>query len=134
VNLLRRPDKIQSREAFHAYVEAMCRSLNDALARPAIPNGPAVDDQGNRWENTTLETFLEAMDGWMSDTGWTVHDRRESLIWTALTVPHGEYSGDANDLRQYLADLRDWASNPALPIEQHWAPAAMALRAGQGYE
>jgi hypothetical protein len=134
VSLLRRPDKVQSREAFHAYVEGMLRSLNEALARPAIPYGPAVDGQGQEWENPTLEMFLEAMDAWMTDTGWTVHDRRESLVWTALSVPDGAYSGDEDDLRRYLADLRDWASDPALPEDQHWAPAALALRAGQGYE
>jgi hypothetical protein len=134
VNLLRRPDKVQSREAFHAYVEAMLRSLNEALARPVIPYRPAVDDQGIEWENTTLEMFLEAMDAWMTDTGWTVHDRRESLVWTALEVPYGVHAGDEYDLRRYLAHLRDWASDPALPEDQHWTPAALALSAGQGYE
>ena len=134
MNLLLRPDKIQSREGFRAYVEATLQSLNEALAQPTIPYAPAVDDHGSEWENTTLEMFLEAMDAWMTDTGWTSHDRRESLVWTALSVPYGVYSGDEDDLRRYLADLRDWASNPALPEAQHWAPAALALSAGRGYE
>lgn len=134
MHLLRRPDKVQSREAFAAYVDAMLRSLDEALTRPAIPYGPAVDHEGIEWENTTLEQFLEAMDAWMTTTGWTERDRRESLVWTAPSVSYGEHRGDVDHRRRYLADLREWASNPALPEEQHWSPAAQALRAGQGYE
>jgi hypothetical protein len=111
---------------------AMLQSLNEALASPAIAHRPAVDDQGNVWENTTLEMFLEAMSAWMTDTGWTAHDRRAAQVWTALSAHGGENAEDQDDLRRYLADLVDWASDPGLPEDQHWAPAALALRAGRG--
>ena len=125
MNPVLRPDKIQSRDDFRVYVDAMLQSLTQALANPAIPYGPAVDDQGVRWENTRLDTFQESMDAWMEDWGWTEHDRTESLVWAALALTPG-VGGDEDDLRQYLAELRDWASNPTLAEDQQWTSAAQA--------
>ena len=130
---LSRLGKVDSREAFAAYVEAMLKSLDQALSNPSLPYEPAVDDQGERWENTTLAGFLEAMEAWLTDAGWTVIDRRDSGVWAAI-LGTGDNGGDQDDLRRYLADLRDWASNPAVPGDQYWRPAAEALRAGRAYE
>jgi hypothetical protein len=63
-DVLTRPDKVETREAFIAYVEAMLTSLDQALANPSVPNADAVDDHGVEWANTTMETFLAAMDTW----------------------------------------------------------------------
>jgi hypothetical protein len=134
VNLLHRPDKIESRDAFYAYVGAMLRSLDQALANPSDPYGPAVDDQGVEWENTTLSMFAEAMHAWMVDQGWTSHDRRESLVWAALGALPEEPTGDEEDLRGYLERLLGWASDETLDEDQHWRPAAQALAAGRSYE
>jgi len=134
MNLLKHPDRIESRDAFLAYLEAMLRSLDQALAAPPIPWGPAVDDQGVRWENTRLGAFLDAMDAWLRDSGWTEHDRRASAVWARVSVKDIAFDGDEDDLRRYLTDLRDWASNPDLSGDQHWRPAAEALRAGRAYE
>jgi hypothetical protein len=112
----------------------MLRSLDQALSNPSSPYEPAVDDQGERWENTTLAGFLEAMDAWLRDSGWTLHDRRDSAVWAAILVSGDEFIGDKDDLRRYLMDLLDWASTPGLPAEQDWRPAAEALRAGRAYE
>jgi hypothetical protein len=134
MNLLRRPDKVESRDAFRSYVEAMLESLDQALANPSIPYGPAVDDQGNGWENTTLTAFMGAMDAWMRDSGWTEHDRRDSAVWAALSLNEAESAGDEHDLRQYLTGLRDWVSRVDLVGDQHWRSAAQALSAGRVYE
>ena len=134
MNLVLRPDKVQSRDDFRAFVDATLQSLTQALANPAIPYLPAVDDHGMKWENTRLDVFQEAMHAWMEDWGWTEHDRTESLVWAALALTPGELGGDDDDLRQYLADLRDWASDPTLSEDQHWTAAAQALAAGRAYE
>ena len=133
VNLLHRPDKIDSRESFHRYVEAMHRSLEEAVATPSSPYGLAVDHQGVEWVNTRLDQFLEAMNAWMTDWGWTPIDQRDSPVWAALRVTE-PFAADEDGLRRYLADLRDWASNPDLARDQHWRPAAQALAAGRSYE
>jgi hypothetical protein len=132
MSLLSRPDKIDSRGSFAVYVEAMLESLDQALAAPPIPYGPAVDYKGIRWENTTLTAFLDSTDAWMRDSGWTELDRHGSLVWAALSN-NGVVEGDEADLRRYLSGLRDWASNPDLPSDQHWRPAAEALRAGRAF-
>jgi hypothetical protein len=134
MNLLDHPDKIESRDAFRAYLDAMLHSLDQALAAPPIPYGPAVDHQGVRWENMTLGAFLGAMDAWMKDTGWTELDRRASAVWAALSGDDVAFDGDEDDLRKYLSGLRHWASNRDLPGNQDWRPAAEALRAGRAYE
>jgi hypothetical protein len=134
MNLLRRPDKVESRAAFRSYVEAMIESLDQALANPSVPYEPAVDDQGDEWENTTLTAFMGAIYAWMRDSGWTEHDRRDSQVWAALLLNEAESAGDEDNLRQYLSDLRDWASKEDLIGDQHWLPAAQALAAGRAYE
>jgi hypothetical protein len=134
VRLLNRPDKLDSREAFHAYVEALGESLRQALANPSSPYGPAVDDHGMVWENTRLDHFMAAMDQWLEDVGWTPIDRRFSPVWTALARTRNDDAADEDALVRYLDDLRDWASNPELPTDQHWAAAGEALRAGRAYE
>lgn len=134
MNLLLRPDKIESRDDFFAYLEALLRSLDQALAAPPIPYGPAVDDQGAEWENTTLARFQEAMDAWMNNAGWIVHDRRESAVLAVLSMHDVDIGGDEEDLRQYLVPLGDWASSADLPADQDWRPAAEALAAGRCYE
>src|SRR5688572_16141606 len=77
VSLLDRPDRIESREAFVAFLDAMLTSLDQAIRNPAIPYRHAVDDRGKEWKNTSLAGFLQAVDAWMTRTGWTELDRRE---------------------------------------------------------
>jgi hypothetical protein len=134
VRVLNRPEKLDSREAFLAYAEALRQSLREALANPSSPYGPAVDDHGDEWENTRLDHFLEAMGAWMEDVGWTPIDRRDYPVWRAIATPRNEDEGGSDALGRYLDDLIDWASNPDLPRDQEWAAAGQALRAGRAYE
>jgi hypothetical protein len=131
VDVLSRPDKVETREAFVAYIEAMLTSLDQALANPRVPHANAVDDRGIEWSNTTRGTFLEAMDAWMTAWGWTALDRAESKVWSAVVPTGGDFVGDEQGLRRYLANLRDWAVSHPLGDDEHWRPAAQALAAGR---
>jgi hypothetical protein len=131
VDVLTRPDKVETREAFVAYLEAMLTSLDQALANPRVPYANAVDDHGVEWSNTTQGTFLEAMDAWITAWGWTALDRAESTVWSAVVPTDTDFVGDEHELRRYLASIRDWAMSHALGDDEHWRPAAQALAAGR---
>jgi hypothetical protein len=131
VSLHLRPDKVESLDAFRVYVDALRRSVDEALTLPAVPFRPTADVQGVEWENTTLTAFLEAMDAWFRETGWTAHDRRESTAWDVLALTDDVVTGDEDALREYLAGVRDRASGPGLPDDWHWQPVARALAAGR---
>ena len=98
MRLLSRPDRVESLLTFRAYIDALCRSFDQAMDAPRVPSRPAVDDHGLEWQNTTLEFFLLAMDEWLLATGWTTHDRAESLAWSVLALPEGEFTGDEDAL------------------------------------
>jgi hypothetical protein len=131
ISLLRRPDRVESLQAFRLYVDALCRSLDQALAAPSIPERPAVDDHGVEWRNTTLSSFRFAMDAWLQDAGWTLHDRSEWATWGVLALEESDVTGDEPGLREYLEAVRTRAWNPALPEDWPWTPVAQALAAGR---
>lgn len=134
MNLLRRPDRVETREMFVSYVSAMIQSLDEALANPSIPYGPAVDDAGVEWENTTLSMFADAMNAWADSNGWGPHDRGDSAVLDTLLIGDS-LEGDGVALRRYLSDIAAWAGSGTVdPTDFGWRPAAMMLRSGRAYE
>ena len=134
MNPLRRPDRVETREMFATYVSAMIQSLDEALANPSIPYGPAVDDAGIEWESTTLSMFADGMNAWADSNGWGPHDRGYSAVLDTLSIGES-LEGDEVALRRYLSDIAAWTGSDAVdPDDFGWQPAAMLLKAGQTYE
>jgi hypothetical protein len=61
-------EQVRDRQTFLVFVEALTADREDAVARertnPSSPYGP---DAGG-WENTTIESYLEAATAWAQDS------------------------------------------------------------------
>jgi len=67
------PDDVLDFEDFVAFVRALAADRRSAALREVLePSSPFGPDRGG-WENTDIESFLEAAVAWVEDTktGWS---------------------------------------------------------------
>lgn len=61
-------NKVIDRKSFYKFVESLIMDRKDAVAKEAIKPSSPYGPQANGWENSTIESYLEAALAWAEDT------------------------------------------------------------------